>query len=345
MKDWYLLDGKHPSSIGGYENQSFVDYKEDAFLESLTTDIADTVYLYNHDLSTSHKIRGIIQGNTAETYLKSMERCILVPIGTLHSGDYILFENEYWIVNGRPGNNKIYEKAVLLECQYKLRWQRDNGTIIERWANFTSASKYDTGEYGGNVLTLGSNNFTIIIPYDYDGMSLEEKRVFIDTSNKPKRVFKITRNDDVLYIHGEHGGTLSFIADKTEFDKDKDNPDLKLCDYITPTPPPQDPPHDIDETSLLKATISGNKEIKLGFNRSYTVSFMDQRENDVDWNTVDFSWNVVSEFSDSIEQMIEGNKITLYVEDDELLDEKFKLQVSIDDIVVGEIIVNITEPF
>lgn len=52
MKEWYLIGNKtKPNMLGGYENQGFLDYKEDAFAESLETDIATTVLLCNSDLS------------------------------------------------------------------------------------------------------------------------------------------------------------------------------------------------------------------------------------------------------------------------------------------------------
>ena len=113
MKEWYLLSSStRPNEIGGFENQAFVDYKDDAFQEALTTDIATTVTIYNYDLSQSKNIRCIIQGNTGDTYLKSMERTVLVTIGTLKAGMYIYFENCYWLVTGYPGNNGIYENTI-----------------------------------------------------------------------------------------------------------------------------------------------------------------------------------------------------------------------------------------
>ena len=90
MKEWYLIDRPSTTS-GGYENEAFNDYRNDAIYDMLETDLANTVILYNYDLSESKEIRGIIEGNTADTQLKSMERSILVPIGTLHSGDYVFF--------------------------------------------------------------------------------------------------------------------------------------------------------------------------------------------------------------------------------------------------------------
>ena len=295
MKEWYLIDRPSTTS-GGYENEAFNDYRNDAIYDMLETDLADTVTIYNYDLSESKEIRGIIEGNTADTQLKSMERSILVPIGTLHSGDYVFFEDEYWIVDGRPGNNKIYEKATLKECQYKLRWQKDDGTIVERFANLTSSSKYDVGENRNNTIILTSNNYLIIMPNDKDSMTIDGKRVFIDLSDIPEKVFKITRNDDVLYNHHTHGGTLNLIADKTELNKEKDNQELWLCDYIdisspsTPTPPTSNP----DETAVLNANISfkGSQELKIGGNyKTLTGSFVDNDSN----TTSDIGvWDVIT---------------------------------------------------
>ena len=50
MKEWYLIDNNtKPNMIGGYENEGFLDCKDDAFYETLETDMADTVILYNYD--------------------------------------------------------------------------------------------------------------------------------------------------------------------------------------------------------------------------------------------------------------------------------------------------------
>jgi len=342
MKEWYLIGNKtKPNVLGGYENQSFLDYKEDAFAEALETDVATTVLLYNHDLSHFIEIRGIFEGNVADTSLKSMERCILVPIGTLQSGDYIFFEDEYWIIDGRPGNNKLYEKAVLKECQYKLKWQKSDGTIIERWSNLTSASKYDIGESGNSTIVLSSNNFTILIPHDEDGMTIDGKRVFIDSSSVPKKVFKITRDDDVLFLHGSHGGTLSLIADKTELNTNKDNQELGICDYIDPSSPLPPTPSKPDETTDLRCVITGNTNLKNGYRRTYTVTFTDADGNSVDWQNVNYQWNVQSDFD--VKQTISDNKITVSVNDENLIGGCFLVQIVVEATALSEIKVNIVE--
>lgn len=337
MKEWYLLTSDtHPNSIGGYENDSFVDYKNDAFTEALRTDIASTVILYNYDLTYSQEIRCVIQDNTSSTQLKSLERTILAPIGTLKAGMYILFEGRYWLITGYPGNNKIYEKATMILCQYKLRWQDDTGKVIERWANFTSASKYDIGHSGNQTIMLTSNNFTIWIPEDDDSATLDTRRVFIDRdTDNPTKVFEITRSDDVLYLFGEdHGGILSFIADKVELNLEVDRPDLGLCDYKEPAPLPPNP----DETTDLSAVISGKSNLINGFSRTYSLEFKDSN-GDIKQD-VDFTWNVESDFD--VQQTISGNQIELSVDDKSLIGSSFILQVLVQDKVLSEFEITIT---
>ena len=349
MKEWYLTNPK-PNITSGYENDALSEYAQDNFTDVLETTFSNTALLFNYSLSESKEIKCIIQGNIANTQLKSMERTILVPIGTLHSGDYIFFEDEYWIVDGRPGNNKSYEKATLKECQYKLRWQKDDGTIIERWVNLTSSSKYDVGENGNNTIILSSNNYLIIIPNDKDSMTLDGKRVFIDLSDVPTKVFKITRNDDVLYNHHTHGGTLNLIADKTELNKEKDNQELWLCDYIdtsnpsTPPTPPSEPTTP-DETEDLSATISGTTNLRIGVTRTYTATLSDKDGNALQWDDTKYGWNVVSDFD--VNQSVTENKISLTVEDEDCIDSSFILQViKLDDnSVIGDFEITVIDVF
>lgn len=342
MKEWYLIgNNTKPNMLGGFENQSFTDYKDDAFAESLETDIGKTVTLHNYDLSVSTEIRCIIQGNSADTQLKSMERIGLFVRGTVKAGMYIFFENKYWLITGYPSYNGIYEKAVMQLCQYKLRWQNADGEIIERYCNATSSSKYDVGETGNSTIILTSDNLTLLLPNDDESLDLDGKRVFIDKRKvNPTKVYKITRTDSVLYDYGEeHGGILSFIADKTELNTNTDNQELRICDYIDSTTPST--PENPDETTVLtddvKATISGNKNLKVGYARTYTANFTDAEGNVVD--DVDFSWNIVSDFE--VGQTANGNEIELLVEDEEFVDSSFLLQIIVDDMVISEIEVTV----
>ena len=242
-------------------------------------------------------------------------------------GDYIhdTKDDTYWLVYTAFNVNDIEYTGKLIQCNYLLRWQLSDGKIIQRWANIVSASKYDTGENGNSTIVLSSNNFTILMGYCDEALELEEKRVFIDIRKVPKKVFKITRGDDVLYNAGSIGMLLSFIADKTELNKDKDNQELGICDYIHPSTPTPPKPSNPDETADLSAKISGNTNLRIGVTRTYTVTLSDKEGNAVQWNDTKYSWNVISDFD--VRQTVTENKISLTVEDEDFIDSSFLLQV------------------
>lgn len=332
-KEWYLMNQTtRPNITGGFENDGFLAYKDDAFSESLETDIASTVILYNSDMSIAQQIRCIIQGNTSDTQLKSLERIGLFVCGTVKAGMYIYFEKRYWLITGYPGTNGIYEKATMILCQYKLRWQNSDGDIVERWVNGTSASKYDVGESGNNVITLSSNTFTLLLPDDIETLELDGKRVFIDKHTPPQKVYKITRSDDILFDYGvEHGGVLSFIADKKELNLITDNQELGICDYHPPTDTPVPPIP--DETTDLSVSISGGNTLRCGRVKSWTVKFTDSGRNEI--TDCHFNWRVISDFD--VTQTVNGQKIQLKVDDEQTIDCSFLLQViDIDNIAIAE---------
>ena len=211
-------------------------------------------------------------------------------------GDYIhdTKDDTYWLVYTAFNVNDIEYTGKLIQCNYLLKWQLSDGKIVQRWSNIVSASKYDTGENGNSTIVLSSNNFTILMGYCDEALELEEKRVFIDIRKVPKKVFKITRGDDVLYNAGNMGMLLSFIADKTEFNNETDNQELGICNYIPPTTPTPPKPSNPDETAVLNAVISfkGTQELKIGGNaKSLTGSFVDKDGN----TTSDIGeWKVVT---------------------------------------------------
>lgn len=260
-------------------------------------------------------------------------------------GDYIhdTKDDSYWLVYNSFSVNDIHYEGKLIQCNYLLKWQLADGTIIERWANIVSASKYDIGENGNSTLVLSSNNYTVLIGYCEEGFELEEKRVFIDLKPvNPTKVFKITRSDDVLYNSGNMGAILSFIADKVEFNPKVDNQELLICDYKESSSSllPQFPPN---EVTGLSATIYGKTILRNSYKRTYSVDFIDENEKNVDWTDVNFIWNVISDFD--IKQNVYDNKIDLLIDNEDYIGSSFLLEVLLvpDNTVLTKIKITIIE--
>lgn len=259
-------------------------------------------------------------------------------------GEYIhdIKDDTYWLIYNSFNVNDIHYEGKMIQCNYLLKWQLLNGDIVKRWANIVTASKYDNGENGNSTIVLSSNNYTILIGYCEEGFELEGKRVFIDMKLvNPTKVFKITRSDDVLYNSGGMGSLLSFIGDKVEFNPNKDNQELRICNYIDSSSPLPPTPPVPDETTDLSSVISGNPNLRNGYKRTYIVEFTNKDGNVVDWKNVDFKWSVVADFN--VNQNIYENKIDLFVDDDSLIGESFLLSVDTDTITFTQKGITIVE--
>lgn len=257
-----------------------------------------------------------------------------------YSGDLLAFDNSFWICTSSFVFHKLYCKGNYIKCNYLLKWQDKNGKIIEKYCLVQSAAQYNSGETGNNTIILGSDQLMIVLPKDQDTLILDTPvSFFIDWNIKNPTAYKITRNDTVPYSDWKYGCISLIVTQRAT--KQEDNIELGICDYFSPTTPPDpDPP---DETANLFANISGNTNLKVGFPRSYLVNFTDKDGAVV--GDVDFEWNVESEFADKVSQASSGNTIKLQIDDDTQIGESFFLSIWVEGKRVGEIEITIVEGF
>lgn len=100
---------------------------------------------------------------------------------------------------------------------------------------------------------------------------------------------------------------------------------------------------DISETSAIVIAgnpdvfytykIIGKPEMTCGIRRKYTLLITDNAGNKAD--NVAFTWNVLADFE--VEQIINGNQITLCVDNEKVIGSTFVLQVAADSKVMDEI--------
>ena len=93
--------------------------------------------------------------------------------------------------------------------------------------------------------------------------------------------------------------------------------------------------------STYTCDISGRTDLKNGYKRTYTVTFTDKDGNNVDWKEIDYQWNVSADFD--VTQTISENKITVSVDNEDLIGQQFLIQILIADKVKAEITVKIVE--
>lgn len=265
-----------------------------------------------------------------------------LPDQRILAGDYVEWADSMWIVLNADSDDEVYIDGNLRQCQHCIYWQKADGTIVSRFAYTENASAYNNGETGNNTITLESNQFMVYIPYDKETAELDNgKRIHMSRSNAKCKPYELTRPDDVTYGFGEKG-VLNIIFTQTQYNHDKDKlitledgTQAWICDYIPPSTP-LPPSSSSDETTILNAIIIGSKNIKVGFSRTFTATLSDNNDNVFEWDDTLYVWNVVSDFG--IKKNIAGNKIQLFIDNENFIGSSFLLQViKLDDgTIIGE---------
>ena len=252
-------------------------------------------------------------------------------------------KDDYWLCIESYDVSGIHYEGKLGKCGRFLKWQDENGVIQETPIIVTSASKYNNGEDGTSVIQLGSDQLLLFMQLNEDTVKLDrERKFFIDENKSDPTVYELTRTDTALYSY-MGTGFLSIIVTECAYTPTEKELELGVCDYKEPsTPlPPQQP--ESDKTTILSANITGRTDLKVGYERTYIVTFTYKETGEsVDWNSVEFEWRVNAGFD--VKQSVDGNKITLSVgEDESLVGSSFLLQCFVDDVVVGQVEIEIVE--
>ena len=262
-------------------------------------------------------------GNTYKKKIKSRHKDII------KLGDYVKWNNQIWMITLLDSDDKAWNRGYMYLCEILLRWQDDNGNIIERWGYSEDYTKYSMGESGNSTITVGDYQYGITLPVDeYTKKLNRENRFVVDfEGNYPPDTYRLTGKKGFIsdYRYFDKGGVFTITLSYEQFNKVTDklvklenNTEVWICDYKTPstsTLPPSDP-----TTSVI---ITGGDTLRYGRSKTWTVTFTDSTGTEI--TPLNFTWNVKSDFK--ITQNITDNKIQLKCIDDTAIDCTFILQV------------------
>lgn len=336
-KEWYLLKSPY-NQLSGFENDALNDFAQESFEEALDSSIAVDVELCNYDLSVCKQIKAIVQNNVQDTKLKTLSRQLLVPISTCKAGMYVKYKNRYWIIVGLVDDNTMYEKAIMVLCNYLLTWLNDENKVVQRWINASSASQYNNGETSTQFFFVRSDQLLIITPNDDECILLGSGRRFIidgrckvyekklnnvldcDISN-PVITYKLTRSDSILFDY-QDSGHYEFLAYQDEQHEDDgyymiDGKGYWLCGK----------PVIENKTSVLSSTIECDSlEIYNGIDTGiFTAKFFDENGNSVEVNPC---WNINCDFIEQLDIEYVDNSIYISANNKKLINKSFELSLN-----------------
>lgn len=339
-KEWYLINTNY-DTVSGFEGEDFEFSAQDTFKEALSTAIGEDVEVCNYDLSNRTSVRVIMQGNVQDTKLNSIQRRMLSPIGTCKAGQYVYYKNRYWLIVGLVDDNKIYEKSILLLCNYLLTWKNDEGKIVQRWVSASSASQYNNGETSSKFYFVRSDQLMILTPNDDECLLMKHNQRFIidkrcevyeknfspniisDTS-KQLTTYELTRIDNVVYNYQDSGHSEFMAYQDEQHENDGyyviDGKGYWLCDV----------PCSDNKNTVLSCSIECDEPIIYnGLEPGiFTAKFLDSSGKEI---TTLPQWEVNCDFVDNLNIEYVENSIFISVDNDKLINKSFELSLYFDE--------------
>lgn len=235
-------------------------------------------------------------------------------------------EGEYLICTEAFNIDNIHYKGKFTLCNWILKWQKKDGTILEYPCYDMNSTQYNSGEQSNRNFVIGSSQHMLTLPCDENTVELSTpQRFYLDKATINPTTFIVTQNDTTSYNYGKKGLVKVTVYEHPN-NPDTDRPDLGICDYIDVNAINTN--EDICCCRVSKAVIDySTAVIKSGGDSQMFISkFYDDKGNEIA-NIVPH-WTVVCDFSDKLIVKEFDNGVSIGIDDDAYIDEEFKLILS-----------------
>lgn len=229
-------------------------------------------------------------------------------------------EDEYLICTESFNVDNIHYKGKFTLCNWILKWQKKDGTILEYPCYDMNSTQYNSGEQSNRNFTIGSSQHMLTLPCDENTVMLSTpQRFYLDKNIENPTSFIVTQNDTTSYNYGKKGLVKVTVFEYPN-NSATDRPDLGICDYID-----VDISKDVHCCRASKAVIEHSTAVikSGGDSQMFIGKFYDDKGNEV----VDMAphWTIVCDFSNILQVKEIDNCLSIGIDDDSYIDEEFKL--------------------
>ena len=245
---------------------------------------------------------------------------------------YDMKKDEYLICTEAFDIDGIHYKGKFTLCNWILKWQKKDGTILEYPCYDMNSTQYNSGEQYNRNFTIESSQHMLTLPCDENTVELNTpQRFYLDKATINPNTYIVTQNDTTSYNYGKKGLVkVTVFAHPSNHETDR--PDLGICDYIDMSNQNATEPMivNVNENSnrILKAVIDYNSTVikSGGDSQIFIGKFYDEKGNEV--TDIVPHWTIACDFSDKLIAKELDNGLSIGIDDDTYVDEEFKLILS-----------------
>ncbi len=234
-------------------------------------------------------------------------------------------KDEYLICTESFDINGIHWQGKFTMCNWMLKWQNEAGEVLEYPCHDMNTTQYNSGEQSNKQITIGSSQHMLTLPCDENTVILNNpQRFYLDRNMSNPTSFIVTQNDTTSYNYGKKGLVKVTVMEYPN-NHDTDRIDLGICDYKSKDDVKVDTStnHYVFEpvisydTRIIKS--GGDSQVFIG-------KFYDDLKNEI--TNITPKWNIVCDFLDELEVDESNNQISISIDNDDYIDEEFKLVLS-----------------
>ena len=229
----------------------------------------------------------------------------------------------------------IHFEGKFTLCNWILKWQKADGTILEYPCHDMNSTQYNSGEQSNRNFVIGSSQHMLTLPCDENTIELSTpQRFYLDKATINPTSFIVTQNDTTSYNYGKKGLVKVTVYEHPN-NPETDRPDLGICDYIDVSNQNTIEPTTINmqknSSRVLKAVIDySSTVVKSGGDSQMFISkFYDEKGNEV--TGIVPHWAISCDFSNKLIVKEFDNGLSIGIDDDDYIDEEFKLTLSNED--------------
>lgn len=229
-------------------------------------------------------------------------------------------EEEYYICTESYNIDNIHFQGRLTLCNWILKWQNENGDILKYPCFTMNTTQYNSGEKSNREFTIGSSQHMILLPSDENTVCLNSpQRFYLDKNTEKPTTYIVTQNDTTSYNIGKKGIVRLTVYENAR-DSDTDRPDLGICDYVE-----KGNLSDSDNTEKADKAVIKYDSIVIksgGDKQKFTGLFYNDNEQLIEESV---NWEIMCDFENKLEVSKSDNNIFISIDDDDYIDEEFKL--------------------
>lgn len=234
---------------------------------------------------------------------------------------YDSIHDEYMICTEVMNINEIHYQGKFTMCNWILKWQNKQGKIFEYPCQDMNSTQYNSGETPNKLFTSGTSQHMITLPCDENTVILDTpQRFYLDKNPINPTSFIVSQNDTTSYNYGKKG-LIKLTLTQFVGISERDRVDLGICDYVDINKIEED--DNVNVGNNIAEINHSSTSIKCGGSpRTYTAKFYDANNNEIVKTPL---WEIVCDFKDELEVNQLDNQITISINNDDYIDEVFKL--------------------